>query len=221
MPTQFPYLNLFPRLREKVENVNIEIMSTTSKITPKPPSNNKRRDIAAVILTVIAVAGVLSIALIAPNAMRMFVPMSKQKGRKIYPWEIERALERLISGGLIERKIKKDGETISLTTLGQNRLRTINLQNARIRTPAKWDKKWRLVFFDIPHARGTQRDRIRKKLKELGFLQIQKSVYLHPYECYGIIQSLQDFYKIKSYCHYAVVEKIEGSKKYLRHFNLS
>ena len=162
-------------------------------------------------------------ALVAPNALRMFMPTSsKQRGRrKVYPWEIERALKRLIFRRLILRRVKKDGAAVSLSTLGKKRLKTINLYNARITTPAKWDKKWRLVFFDIPHVRGSQRDRIRRKLKELGFMQIQKSVYLHPYECYDIIKNMQNFYEIKSYFHYAVVEKIEGSKKYLRHFGLS
>lgn len=202
------------------------MISTPHQITTPPPtssnSSNKRRNIAALILTAIAIAGVLSVALVAPNALRIFMPISnkRRRGGKIRPWEIERALRRLIQGGFIERKSKGGDTVVSLTSLGHTRLKTINLQNARIKIPPRWDGRWRLVFFDIPHARGPQRDAIRKKLKELGFLQIQKSVYLHPYECYDIIKSMQNFYQIKPYFHYAIVEKIECGNKYLRHFNL-
>ncbi|KKU49291.1 MAG: Transcriptional regulator, PaaX family [Parcubacteria group bacterium GW2011_GWA2_46_9] len=181
---------------------------------------NIRQDIGKVILTVLSVAGVLAIALVAPNALQVLIPRKGRQGQRVSAWEIERALKRLLNGGYAEKQLHQGNTFVRITTKGNYKLNKLKLRDAHIKTPAKWDRKWRLVFFDIPHTKGSQRDIIRRKLKELGFLQVQKSVYLHPYECYDIIQNMQNFYQIKSYFHYAVVEKIEGGHKYLSHFKL-
>ena len=178
-------------------------------------------DIANDILKTVAIAGFLSIALIAPNALRLLVtPIGGRGRRRLSQWEIERALERLLNGEYLKRQGRHNNLSISLTPKGKDRLHRIELKNAVIKKPKQWDGRWRLAFFDIPQNKHEQRDAIRRKLRNLGFVQIQKSVYLHPYECYAIIQAMQDFYQIKPHFHYAVIEKIEHSKTYLKHFNL-
>ena len=47
----------------------------------------------------------------------------------------------------------------------------------------KWDKKWRLIVFDIPEEMHKERVNFRKKIKLLGFEMIQKSVFIFPYPC--------------------------------------
>jgi len=178
-------------------------------------------DIAGAILKVVTIAGFLSIALIAPNALQLLVnPIGARRGRRLSHWEIERALEKLLDGEYLKRQGRHNNLSVSLTPKGKDRLHGIELKNAVIKKPKQWDGRWRLVFFDIPQSKHIQRDAIRRKLRELGFVQIQKSIYLHPYECYAIIQTMQDFYQIKPHFHYAVVEKIEHSKAYLKQFNL-
>lgn len=43
-----------------------------------------------------------------------------------------------------------------------------------------WDKKWRLVSFDIPEKERKKRDQLRCKLEELGFKHFQRSVWISP-----------------------------------------
>ena len=63
----------------------------------------------------------------------------------------------------------------------------------------KWDGRWRLVFYDIDEKSKRTRDRLQKKLKELGFGMIQKSVYLTPFDVaedfreFLLEQGLSDF----------------------------
>ena len=45
------------------------------------------------------------------------------------------------------------------------------------------DGEWRIVIFDIPEKFKKAREALRMKLKELGFLELQKSVFIFPYEC--------------------------------------
>ena len=47
----------------------------------------------------------------------------------------------------------------------------------------KWDQKWRVVIFDIPQEMHNQRNWLRKKLRNLGFYMVQKSVFAFPYPC--------------------------------------
>lgn len=47
-----------------------------------------------------------------------------------------------------------------------------------------WDKKWRLILFDIPVEMEKQRQAFRKKLKHIDCYMIQKSVFVFPYPCH-------------------------------------
>jgi len=69
--------------------------------------------------------------------------------------------------------------TISLTQTGskylQERFPLALLQQN------KWDKKWCLATFDIPESQRYIRNKIRKKLQQVGFAQLQKSLYISPH----------------------------------------
>ncbi len=66
----------------------------------------------------------------------------------------------------------------------------------RILKPRKWDGKWRIVGFDIPEKQKKAREALRYKLKELGFLQIQKSLFLYPYPCREEIEFIGEIFQI-------------------------
>lgn len=43
-----------------------------------------------------------------------------------------------------------------------------------------WDRRWRVVIFDIPELNKKTREYLRRKLISLGFGRLQKSVYISP-----------------------------------------
>ncbi|GAB4219504.1 MAG: hypothetical protein Fur009_6010 [Candidatus Microgenomates bacterium] len=45
----------------------------------------------------------------------------------------------------------------------------------------EWDGLWRIIIFDINETDKNIRDKLRKKLKQLGFTMWQKSVYITPH----------------------------------------
>jgi len=86
---------------------------------------------------------------------------------------------RNIKTGYIE-KIEKEGEVfIRLTSRGSNKVVRdfpfLAFQNKR------WDKKWRVVVFDVEETNKQTRERFRSKLKELGFGMLQESVFISPH----------------------------------------
>lgn len=108
--------------------------------------------------------------------------------KNLYGWVPERykrhnfgrMVERNLKTGKIEKVIKKGEVYLRLTSSGQEKIKRdfpiVSLQNQ------KWDKKWRIVIFDIAEVSRRTRDLLRLKLKELGFGMLQESVWLTPYD---------------------------------------
>ena len=66
-----------------------------------------------------------------------------------------------------------------------------------IERPARWDGKWRIVIFDVPEKMKRAREALREKLRELGFKELQKSVFIHPFECKDEIDFVTEFFNLR------------------------
>jgi CRISPR-associated endonuclease Cas2 len=99
--------------------------------------------------------------------------------------------------GLIRIEKKRKQIYIHLTEAGKKLAEKYQIGNLKIKKPRKWDKKWRIIVFDIPYKQKFKRESLRSKLKELGFYQLQKSVWLHPFNCQKEIDLLRNFFGLK------------------------
>jgi hypothetical protein len=45
-----------------------------------------------------------------------------------------------------------------------------------------WDEKWTCINFDIPNKLNTARHNFRRKLLHFGFINLQRSVFISPYD---------------------------------------
>lgn len=70
-------------------------------------------------------------------------------------------------------------------------LQKVRLRDAQAKT---WDGRWRLVSFDIPEKQKNHRDVLRRRLKRLGLVHFQHSIWLTPYKL------AEDFYEIIEEC---------------------
>lgn len=91
-----------------------------------------------------------------------------------------KSVTRSLKTGYIQ-KIEKNGQLyLRLTASGEKKIhRDFSLLSL---TRKQWDGKWRVVFFDIAEISKRTRNRLRSKLKELGFGMLQKSVWLTPHD---------------------------------------
>jgi DNA-binding transcriptional regulator PaaX len=77
------------------------------------------------------------------------------------------------------------------------------------------------VSFDVPNRYRNRRDVLRSSLKEAGFYQLQKSVWIAPYEM------TKEFWKfvvtngLHKYCKVMLIEVLEGDEGLRRHFKLA
>ncbi len=72
----------------------------------------------------------------------------------------------------------------------------------------KWDKKWRVVIFDIPQELHRERNNFRKKLKSLGFHMLQKSVFVFPFPCESEIAPFCQKLKISDYVNVIIADSL-------------
>lgn len=89
-----------------------------------------------------------------------------------------------IKNGLIKKSVDK--KTYKLTGKGFKKIRK-NFPLLDYKNKA-WDKKWRIAFFDIQEIRKGLRNALRKRLKELGFVMLQKSVWISPHPVFSYLQ---------------------------------
>ena len=84
----------------------------------------------------------------------------------------------------------------------------------------EWDGKWRLVIFDIPEEIRKGRDALREKLRKLGFYELQKSVFVFPHECKDEVDFVIEFFGLREYVRYGVLESIDNNFHLKKVFNL-
>ncbi|OGZ10481.1 MAG: CRISPR-associated endonuclease Cas2 [Candidatus Lloydbacteria bacterium RIFCSPHIGHO2_02_FULL_50_13] len=168
-------------------------------------ARTRRLKIQKVVLQSVAVAGVLSVALLAPNALQILKLFGVSKKRN-FTQAINTSRRRLVAAGLLRYE---DG-FLRITEKGERKLREIERRNYQLPQPKRWDKKWRVLIFDIPERRKSVRDKVRLTLTAIGFKRLQNSVWVYPYDCEDLITLLKADFKIGRDLLYLIVDSIEN-----------
>lgn len=179
-----------------------------------------RRNVQAGLLAAVALSGVVLVAAVAPN-----LPMALEKlpslRRAKLRYQYKTALGRLAALGYISFEKRAGKSYARITGAGREKL-AFELEKKRLDLSKKrrWNGRWRVVIFDIPEWRRKIRDRLRILMQELGFVRLQDSVWVFPYDCEEFIALLKAELKIGSAVLYMVVEEIENDKHLREHFGL-
>lgn len=183
--------------------------------------NLRRTKITKIILLTIGVAGILSVALVAPNMLQVLKMFESKKKYKTKPnYRIQTALSRLIDGGSI-RKVDHGGQLyFELTDKGRKKLEGLSRFHSLLKKPKQWDGKWRIVSFDIHEKRRGVRDKLRQTLKSVGFLQLHQSMWIYPYDCEDLISLLKTDLQVGKNVLYIIADKVESDKDIKRRFAL-
>ncbi len=127
-----------------------------------------------------------------------------------------RSIRALREKKLLEETVFSDGTvSLKLTEEGRQYARYSDLYGStiKIKKPKQWDKKWRLVIFDIPEKKRFFRDVLRNHLKAIGFRMLQQSVFVFPYPCEKELIQLAELYNATDYVHVATVTFLDNEKK--------
>ena len=107
-----------------------------------------------------------------------------------------------------------------LTEGGRRRLLKYQVDVLRIIPRTRWDRKWRMVIFDIPERHKRARRSLREKLREWGFYPLQKSVWIYPHECRNELDFLIEYWGISPYVRLVEVTDFDGADFLKRDFDL-
>jgi len=147
--------------------------------------------------------------------------IKKEIRKKLDERKIARALERLKRNKVIILSEEYGKFKIELTDKGKRIVKEIQLEDMKIEKPDIWDKKWRMVIFDIPEKyKRRARDVLREKLQKMNFYQLQKSVWVCPYPCEKEIQFLCEFFEITPYVNLVLADNIYNDIKLRKYFKL-
>lgn len=156
----------------------------------------------------------------SPRRQARIVKELQREWQKIDRRELENTIRQLYASKLVEARENKDGtDTFILSDKGKVRALTYRFEEMRIQTSA-WDGKWRLVVFDVPEKKKPAREALRRKLRELGFYELQKSVFVFPYECKDEIDFIIEFFDMRPYVRYGVLESIDNDIHLQKIFSL-
>lgn len=155
----------------------------------KKPKGEIVKDILDCLLAAGAITVVATSPYFLTNILRAMFSNDRYKKKSV-----ETAFYRLRKEGCI--KIKRRGHQIyvSLTDDGRKKAGWMQINHLAIKKPNKWDAIWRIIIFDIANEHRVKREAFRGFIKRLGCYPLQKSVWVHPYDCRDEIELLRSFF---------------------------
>ena len=177
--------------------------------------SSKRQYLQKAILSSIALVGMLGVGLVAPNVLGAMaklgiIPIKRQKEY------ISNSCRRLLRQGLL----REENGCLSITPEGSSLLRHLQLQDIRLKKPKRWDGKWRVLIFDIPQTKNLLRDKLRRTLMAIGFIRLQDSVWIYPYDCEDLITLLKTDFRVGDQMLYMIVDSLENDDQVKEDFDL-
>lgn len=174
-------------------------------------------EIADIVLSTLLAVGVITIAIAAPNAVQIFKYFTP--GNSSDRLRIKRAVSRLEHAGYIEQKETASGQFV-LTQKGREKAMRHALARMKIASQKTWDKKWRLIMFDIPEGKKQARRAMNLALKKLGCAQYQKSVFITPFPCEKEIGFVGESFAVRDNIRIVVAIEIEKADALKKHFRI-
>ncbi|MEK7200993.1 MAG: CRISPR-associated endonuclease Cas2 [Patescibacteria group bacterium] len=187
----------------------------------KEETKEKIISISKAILVTVGAVGLITIGAVMGNAVQLlkYTPLGGKRS-KIKIYEMNKNIKRLLERGLIEIKEDQTHKFLKITPKGKKLLLKYELEGLSQNKPPKWDKKYRVIIFDISEMRRKDRDKLRRIIRGFGFICLQNSVWVYPYHCQEIIELLKKYLELKGEVIYMTVDSIENDDWLLKSFKL-
>ena len=130
-------------------------------------------------------------------------------------------IKEFYNNRLVSFKENKEGlAEIVLTKDGEIKALRFKIDEMEIKKPTRWDGEWRIVIFDIPERFKKAREALRSKLKDLGFVKLQESVFIFPYECEDEIDFITEVFLIRPFVRFMRVKSFTNEEQTRINFGL-
>ena len=164
------------------------------------------------------------LALGLSRSPKQYFRIVKEIGREwkeINRQSLDRAVRSLYKSRLVEIKNNSNSTTtMILSKEGKKIALGYDIFNMKIKKPKNWDYRWRILMFDVPEKMKKIREAFRMHLKQMGFYEFQKSVFVHPYPCQDEFEYIVEFYNARRYMRFVVADEIDNVLELKKHFGL-
>ncbi len=141
--------------------------------------------------------------------------------KKINGKDLKRAVDYLYRLKYIDKQgAGYDIGQLTITERGRLKSLDCRLDNLKSKKD-KWDGKWRMVSFDIPEKYKQGRDALRNKLKSIGFRELQKSIFITPYNCKEEVALLVGLFKLEKFVRFGILEYIDNEDYFKKIYKIS
>lgn len=194
-----------------VKNITYQLQDKGREKTPKALPRSLEQQLedlptaVSVVLGLIAFGGFLTMAALAPNAVQIFGKfLNKKHGRQYKQKEIEQKIVQTVyylkKTGKITLKQENESIWIKLGRLTKKDKTILDINTLKISKPLAWDKTYWLVAADIPtKTHRPAADAFRRKLINLGFYPLQRSMWLLPYNPKKELQTIINYFEISNF----------------------
>lgn len=166
-----------------------------------------------------ALGASLSAAMVAPNAIQALDKPLRKLFARLDQHEQVREVQRVI------RYMKQKGllagsyeHGLQLTRKAKERLIRNELETLSVTPQKTWDKRWRIILYDIPERQKSARDALGTQLLRIGCFQLQKSTWITPFPCRDDIVKICTHYDIDTYVTYFEALNLDNEKALLSRF---
>ena len=170
------------------------------------------------VLTTIGLSGLLLTAMAAPNTLQL---LDKTPIGKRFKDRTRSTLSRLARDGLITFEERNGKRYARITESGRVTLALEQQKKAlQAQRKKRWDRRYRIVIFDIAEKRRATRIQLRHAMQSAGFVRLQDSVWVYPYDCEDFAALLKADLHIGREVIYIIAESIENDGWLRETFNL-
>ena len=171
------------------------------------------------LLAAVGISGVLLVGMAAPNTLKLLRYLPKNKYR--FNHRAKSMLSHMAMQGHVRFTDVKGKRCAELTESGKRELLVLEHKFGMLgKARRRWDRRWRVIIFDIPEKIAPVRQRLRHTMKSFGFYRLQDSVWMYPYDCEDVMTLLKAELRLGNAVRYMIVEHIENDRKLREHFEL-
>lgn len=167
------------------------------------------------VLRLLGIGAFLTLSFVMPGLPMVLASQYKKDYKKWQKFDrrrLKQTIDRLKDRGLVSIAEEGKKAVVKITKEGRQQILKYDLDKMEIKRPARWDRRWRFIIFDIPNKKRMASNLFRKKLKELGFFHLQRSIFVHPFPCEKEIKFLRVIWEIEPYVRLVTVNHFEGEE---------
>lgn len=168
-----------------------------------------------ILLSILAVAGAITLAAAAPNAIQAFSSFAKRsgQGRILYKDKLKRVTKSfyyLKNKRYVEVKPKDNDFNITLTDKGKRKIEALRFETMMVPKSNWWDGRFWQVAADIPTKQfRAGADALRKKLKQMGFYSLQRTLWFYPFDPRKEVEVIAENHKIERFVTVMKIAKMD------------